>query len=135
MENTELSSSRSAKWGVGAIGRLLKFNPLTTVGKSIRMKLMVSILALALIPIIAIGVIAYNTSSKALMKKAFDNLEAVRANKITAIESYLYKSEGDMNTLLETAKFVQLQRGCHHLSTSGLCNSGEVLHLLSSRFL
>jgi len=104
MENTELSSSRSAKLGVGAIGRLFKFNPFMTVGKSIRMKLMVSILALALIPIVSMGIIAYNISSKALMKKAFDNLEAVRANKITAIESYLYKSEGDMNTLLETAK-------------------------------
>ena len=104
MENTGTSISRSAKWGAGAVGRLFKLNPFTAVGKSIRMKLMVSILALALIPIISIGVIAYKTSSDALMKKAFDNLEAVRANKIAAIESYLYKSEGDMNTLLETVK-------------------------------
>jgi methyl-accepting chemotaxis protein len=104
MEHTETSSSRSVNWGAGAIGRLIKFNPFTVLGKSIRTKLMVSILALAIIPIISIGIIAYTISSDALMKKAFDNLEAVRANKITAIESYLYKSEGDMNTLLETVK-------------------------------
>lgn len=104
MENSNVSSNRSTKWGAGGIGRLIKLNPFAATGKSIRMKLMVSILALALISIIAIGIISYTISSKALMKKAFNNLEAVQANKIAAIESYLYKSEGDMNTLLETVK-------------------------------
>ena len=104
MENIEISSNRTAKSVAAAIGRLIKRNPFTAVGKSIRLKLLVSILALALIPLLAIGIIAYSISSNALMKKAFDNLEAVRANKITAIENYLYKSEGDMNTLLETVK-------------------------------
>ena len=55
MENTKVSSNRSAKWGAGAMGRLVKLKPFTAVGKSIRMKLMVSILSLALISIIAIG--------------------------------------------------------------------------------
>ena len=71
MESSKVSSNRSAKWEAGAIGRLIKLNPFATVGKSIRMKLMVSILALALISIIAIGIISYTISSKALMKKAF----------------------------------------------------------------
>ena len=104
MENTKVSSNPSAKWGAGTMDRLIKLKPFAAVGKSIRMKLMVSILSLALISIIAIGIVSYTFSSNALMKKAFDNLEAVRANKIAAIESYLYKSEGDMNTLLETVK-------------------------------
>jgi methyl-accepting chemotaxis protein len=104
MENAKVSFNRSVKWGAGAIGRLIKLGPFKTVAKSIRMKLMVSILALAIISIIVIGIISYTNSSNALMKKAFDNLEAVRANKIAAIENYLYKSEGDMNTLLETVK-------------------------------
>jgi hypothetical protein len=104
MENTKVSSKRSVKWAADAIARLIKSSPFKAVGKSIRMKLMVSILALTLISILAIAVISYSNSSNALMKKAFDNLEAVRANKIAAIENYLYKSEGDMNTLLETVK-------------------------------
>jgi methyl-accepting chemotaxis protein len=104
MESSKVSSNRSVKWGASIIDRLIKLRPFAVLGKSIRMKLMVSILALALISIIAIGIISYTISSKALMKKAFDNLEAVRANKIAAIENYLYKSEGDMNTLLETVK-------------------------------
>ena len=104
MENTTTPISPSAKWGAGALGRLIKLKPFAAIGKSIRMKLLVSVLALALIPILAIGFIAYSISSNALMKKASDNLEAVRANKITAIENFLYKSESDMNILLETVK-------------------------------
>jgi methyl-accepting chemotaxis protein len=104
METTKTPVSPSAKWGAGALGRLIKLRPFAAMAKSIRMKLLVSVLALALIPVLAIGFIAYTISSNALMKKSFDNLEAVRANKITAIENFLYKSESDMNILLETVK-------------------------------
>jgi len=104
MEKKKTSPKQLIKWGSGIFGQLTKLRPFAAIAKRIRMKLLVSVLALALIPILTIGLIAYTTSSNALMKKAFDNLEAVRANKITAIENFLYKSESDMNILLETVK-------------------------------
>jgi methyl-accepting chemotaxis protein len=96
------------------------------------MKLMVSILALALISIIVIGIVAYTISSKSLMKKAFDNLEAVRANKIAAIESYLYKSEGDMNTLLETVKTLR-QEAFDQLEAVQTIKKNQIESYLSAR--
>ena len=75
MENTKTPISPSVKWGAGPFGRLSKLRPFAAIAKSTRMKLLVSVLALALIPILTIGFIAYTISSKALMKKAFDNLE------------------------------------------------------------
>jgi len=56
MKNAKVSFRRSVKWGAGAIGRLIKLGPFKTVAKSIRMKLMVSILALAIISIIVIRI-------------------------------------------------------------------------------
>jgi methyl-accepting chemotaxis protein len=80
---------------------------ISNIGSSIRNKMLVAILAVALIPLAILGLVTRNTSSEALMSKAFANLEAVKANKATAIERYLYKSESDMNVLLETVKVLR----------------------------
>ena len=105
MGNAKTSSIRFSKFGGSAVGRLN--SRLGSIGKgsqSIRTKLLVAFLVLALVPLIVLGSITYTTSSKALMSKAFDNLEAVRANKTQAIENFLYRSESDMSILLETVK-------------------------------
>ncbi len=92
MENEKTSSSRLAKSGGRAIGRLMKsgLGSIWKSGKSIRTKLLVALLVLALIPLIVVGIITLMTSSNALMSKTFDNLEAVRANKTQAIENFLF---------------------------------------------
>lgn len=134
MEDTKTSSKRLAKFGLGSIGRLIK-SRLASIGKgskNIRTKLLVALLVLALVPLVVTGIIAYTTSRNALMNKAFDNLEAVRANKTTAIESYLYKSESDMNILLETVKTLR-QEAFDQLTAVRTIKQGQIQDYFTAR--
>jgi len=132
MEKKKTSPKRLVKWGSSIIGQLPKLRPFAAATKSIRMKLLLSVLTLALIPILTIGFIAYTISSNALMKKAFDNLEAVRANKITAIENFLYKSESDMNILLETVKTLR-QESFDQLKTVRTIKKKQIENYFATR--
>ena len=134
MENANKSSNRLAKFGGRAIGRLLKsgLGSMGKPGKSIRTKLLVAFLVLALIPLIVVGIITLTTSSNALMSKAFDNLEAVRANKTQAIENFLYRSESDMNILLETVKTLR-QKAFDQLTAVRTIKKGQIEDYFSAR--
>ncbi len=134
MENAKTSSSRLAKFGGSAIGRLMKsgLGSIGKGGKSIRTKLLVALLVLALIPLIVVGIITLTTSSNALMSKAYDNLEAVRANKTLAIENFLYRSESDMNILLETVKTLR-QEAFDQLTAVRTIKKGQIEDYFTAR--
>jgi len=133
MENTKTSSSRWANLGGRTIGRLKSgFGSIGTGGKSIRTKLLVAFLALALIPLVVVGIITLTTSSDALMSKAFDNLEAVRANKTQAIENFLYRSESDMSILLEIVKTLR-QKAFDQLTAVRTIKKGQIEDYFSDR--
>ena len=100
MEKTKVFLSRLAELAGRAFRQLGEV--FTKGRRGIRFKLLVSYLILALVPLVILGVISYGVTSNSLMARAFENLEAVRANKVFAVEGYLYKSQSDMNTLLET---------------------------------
>ena len=83
---------------------LFKFGdwgPLRLISGSIRKKLLVATLSIALIPLVIIGAITYKEASSSLMKKALDNLEAIRSTKATAIDNYFDERKADMDVLRE----------------------------------
>ena len=133
MENEKTSSSRWAAFGTSVIGRLKSgISPIGRGSKSIRTKLLVAFLVLALIPLIFVGSIIHTTSSDALMSKAFDNLEAVRANKTQAIENFLYRSESDMSILLETVKTLR-QKAFDQLTAVRTIKKGQIEDYFTAR--
>jgi len=69
----------------GFFSKMREWSPFKVIAESIRNKLLVSLLVLALIPLIILGVAVYITASNALMTDAFDALEAVRELKRTEI--------------------------------------------------
>ena len=70
-------------------------------------KLLVSFLAVGVIPFAVIGITSLMNSSEALEKQAFNQLKAQREIKKGQIESYFAERRGDMGVMLETVAKVQ----------------------------
>ncbi|CAB1057704.1 Methyl-accepting chemotaxis protein [Olavius sp. associated proteobacterium Delta 1] len=92
------------------------WDPFRLISHSIRKKLLVATLSIALIPLVIIGAITYNEASNSLMEKALDNLEAIRSTKATAIGNYFDERKADMNVLRETV-FTMQQEAFDKLTT------------------
>ncbi len=99
---------------------LAEWGLLTVITESIRNKLMVSLLALALIPLIFLGIISYMISSKALMKKSFDSLDAFRNSRAHAVEKYFEERHGDIRALNEMVKTLRTKAFRHLASIQQL---------------
>jgi methyl-accepting chemotaxis protein len=69
--------------------RVQSWKPVAGVAESIRGKVLVSLLALALIPLAVLGVFGYLTASNTLNREAFRALEAVRELKTSGIARLL----------------------------------------------
>ena len=78
--------------------------------RSMRGKLLLSFLVLALIPLLAVSGLAYVNAQKALEDAAFDKLEAVLANRRTALEKFLDKQVADVVVL------TQMINGLHQIA-------------------
>jgi len=104
MEKKKTSPKKLIKWGSSGISRLKKLGSgsILKSRRSIRSKLIVSLLALALIPLVGMSIISWNTSLNALMEKSFDNLESVRSTKASAIETYFDERQGGIGVLVDT---------------------------------
>lgn len=74
-----------------------------TISESIRNKLLVSLLALSLIPLVILGIITYLITSDALMENAFDALRTAQTNKAVAVGNHFDGRRSDMTALVETA--------------------------------
>ncbi len=86
------------------VGGLRRASFFRRVAESIRNKLLVSLMALALIPLVLLTWITYKGGSDALEKKAFDNLTAVQSIKSANIRTYFQTRIADMDVLVETVK-------------------------------
>ncbi len=95
MVNTRGESSKA--------GALSEWGPFRVISESIRNKLLISLLALSLIPLILLGGVTYLITSDALMENAFDALRTAQTNKAVAIRNHFDGRRGDMNGLVETA--------------------------------
>jgi|GEM_PF-4139950 len=67
------------------IEKIEMWRPARFITGSIRRKLLLTILVVSLIPLIAMGVMAYQIFSGTLMDEAGENLEAIRKVKSAAI--------------------------------------------------
>ncbi|MGM0454035.1 MAG: hypothetical protein ACQERN_12810, partial [Thermodesulfobacteriota bacterium] len=72
-------------------------------------KLILSFLAVGLLPFAIMGAVSLVNSSKALEEQAFNQLEGMRGVKQNQIESFFDERQGDMEVLLQTVKQVQLE--------------------------
>jgi len=70
-------------------GRVRRWTPVAAVAESIRNKVLLSLLALALIPLVVLGVVGYLTARNTLNNEAFRALEAVRELKTNGIARLL----------------------------------------------
>ncbi len=70
-------------------------------GMSIRAKMLVSLLALSLIPVIILGGVNFYLSWKALRANMYESLEGVRDNKKIAIDNYFTQLKGDLISLTQ----------------------------------
>lgn len=77
------------------ISRLTEMNLFTAIRESIRNKLLLAFLTLALIPLLILGAIAYYTASSALNQEALDQLEAVETIKTKQLIAWLNDRKGD----------------------------------------
>jgi methyl-accepting chemotaxis protein len=81
--------------------RIAEWKVVQAISGSIRNKILVAFLALALIPLIALGIIAYTTASNALTNEAFGELEALRISKTNQIQDWFQARRNDAKTLSE----------------------------------
>ncbi|MDT8316490.1 MAG: methyl-accepting chemotaxis protein [bacterium] len=72
-------------------------------------KLILSFLAVGLIPFAVIGLTALSKSSNALSLQAFNQLEAVREIKKKQIETFFGERKGDMGVLMETVAAIRYE--------------------------
>ena len=70
--------------------------------RGLRGKLLFAFLAMALIPLIVIGVISYFIAQNALQTQAINQLISVRDIKKAQIENFFSERQGDMGVLIET---------------------------------
>ena len=91
----------------GFFQKLASSGPLSLISTSIRHKLLAGLLGVAIVPLVALGVTSYRSSEDALMKQAFNQLEAVKTIKANQVNSYFKTIEDQMLTFSEDLTIVQ----------------------------
>ena len=93
---------------VKAIGSRFANNKLAKwVSGSIRNKLLVTMLVVALVPLIAVSVVINSFASSSLMEQTFDRMTAVRTIKQQQLNNYLSTIKGQAATFAEDRMIVE----------------------------
>lgn len=79
-----------------------KNQPYKTIAGSIRRKQVVAFLVVALIPLLAMGVILYRTATSALMDQAAEQLTGIRKLKTNMVQDYFSERRKDLEHLADT---------------------------------
>jgi methyl-accepting chemotaxis protein len=97
---------------------------------NLKHKLLITFLSIALIPTIAVGLIASYISSSALEKQAFSQLISVREIKKSQVEDYFAERKGDIEILAAT-----LQKTLDFSSINALKTSADNQHDFFEKFI
>ncbi len=79
----------------GFFSRITGLRPIRFILDSIRNKLLAAFLLLALVPLVALGLVSYTTASNALNTQTLNQLEAVETIKTGQIENWIADRKGD----------------------------------------
>jgi len=111
------------KLNIGFLKKIKEWRPSIALFSSIRNKLLVSLIALVIIPLIASIVLGTINSKNMVMKKSYDNLKAVRTIKANQVKAWFNEQESDART--ESASPVVIE-AIHTFSTAiAKLNEGE----------
>lgn len=91
----------------GLFQRLGEWGPLSLISTSIRHKLLVALVGVALVPLAILGLTSYETSQAALNEQAFNQLEAVRTIKANQVGAYFTQIEDQIKTFSEDLMVVE----------------------------
>lgn len=84
-----------------------EWRPSTAIFSSIRNKLLVSLIALVLIPLIASIYLGTNLSRRLVMTKSYDNLEAVRTIKSNQVRAWFNEQRSDARMMSASPVTIQ----------------------------
>jgi methyl-accepting chemotaxis protein len=76
--------------------------PYKTIAGSIRRKQVIAFLVVALIPLLAMGVVLYRTATSALMDQATEQLAGIRKLKTHMVQDYFAERRKDLQQLADT---------------------------------
>ncbi|OQY56245.1 MAG: hypothetical protein B6245_18635 [Desulfobacteraceae bacterium 4572_88] len=114
------------------VGRMAEWKIFDRITESIRTKLLFWFIVIAIIPLIALGGMAYMRSSETLEKKTFDNLKAVKSIKSATIETYFKNRRYDMNVLVETVETLR-QKALNQLASMQQLKKGLIESYFAER--
>lgn len=77
------------------LNKFKDWKPLSVISRSIRNKLLISLIGLVLIPLIASILLGTNLSRSLVMKKSYDNLEAVKSLKSNQVRAWFEEQRSD----------------------------------------
>ena len=77
---------------------------------SLRWKLLIAFFAVAIVPLIILGIVAFATASRALTSDAILSLEAIRQIKSEQVESFFHGTEAQIITFSENPVVVEAMR-------------------------
>ena len=80
--------------------------PYKTIAGSIRRKQVAAFLVVALIPLLAMGVVLYRTATSALMDQAAEQLTGIRKLKTNMVQDYFAERRKDLEQLAETLSYL-----------------------------
>ncbi|MBW1643595.1 MAG: HAMP domain-containing protein [Deltaproteobacteria bacterium] len=95
------------------LDKLKGWKPSLAIFSSIRNKLLVSLIALVMIPLIASIFLGTNLSRSLLMEKSFDNLEAVRTIKSNQVRAWFNEQRSDARVLSASPVVIEAADAFH----------------------
>jgi len=94
------------------------------LGKSIQRKLVLLLVAVGLLPMLAVAISMYQSTSKGIYSKAFDQLEAIKTIKANQVQDYFGFIDNQIRTFSENVAVVDAMKAFPEAEKTALTESG-----------
>ena len=99
--------------------RFRSWAPVEAITTKIRVKLLLTLISVSLIPLLLLGIVMYRSASQGILEQANNQLESVRSIKANQVESYFTSIRKQIETFSENAMVVEaMQQFPEALSTA-----------------
>ena len=120
------------KLNLGFLKKIKEWRPSIAIFRSIRNKLLVSLIALVMVPLIISIYMGTSQSRRLLMEKSFDNLEAVRTIKSNQVRAWFDNQRSDARVLSASPEVIKAAEVFHksiqEMQHAGKTHKGEETH-------